>query len=194
MSSRMGAGYLPGLLAVGAVLFAFAVVGFGFFVVAGPSKFQTLPEGIYLVELSEYEIAANPEPIIARVGQPITLQIVNTGTLSHEFMLAPDPEGMVSMMRKQLEDFLARNPEATEEEAEEFLEELHHAMLEMMEKALAGRVEGPLMIELEPGERDTVTLVFNEPGVYTVVCMEVEATLPQFHVEQGMFTQIIVVG
>lgn len=177
-----------GLLAV-----VVASLGFAYYVVFGAAQFQSLPGNVYKVSLQEYDIIATPEPIVARVGEPIIVQISNDGSVGHEFMIVADMNMMVMHLRQLMEEIMEENPEADEEEIIHEVEEAHDAMLDMMIEPIRDDFEGPVQVKLAPGESETVTYVFYEPGVYTVVCLELEGSFPVFHGELGMFTQIIVV-
>lgn len=64
----------------------------------------SLPEPVtYTIEMSEY--AFTPEIINLRVGQQVTLNLVNTGQLDHELMIGRDVEIMVGMPMNFHEDF-----------------------------------------------------------------------------------------
>ncbi|MEB3860458.1 MAG: hypothetical protein LRS43_04535 [Desulfurococcales archaeon] len=185
--------YLGSLIVVATILFAFAAVAFSYFVVFGATKFQTLPEGVYVVRLSEYEISSEPEPIIVKAGEPVIIQIVNEGTVEHELMFVADLEMMATMIENNAKRLAEENPDLSEEEIIRILDELHHEMMEEMAKAFQGKVDGELMVELGPGERKTVVYTFYQPGVYTIACFELEGTFPTPHAGNGMFNQVIVV-
>ncbi|MCE4613520.1 MAG: hypothetical protein F7C07_06790 [Desulfurococcales archaeon] len=192
-SSLRRGSYLAGLIVVATILFAFAAVAFSYFVVFGSTKFQTLPEGVYIVRLSEYEISSEPEPIIVKAGEPVILQIVNEGTVEHELMFVADLGMMANMIKTNAMKLAEQNPDLSEEDIIAMIDEIHDEMIENMMKAFQGKVDGDLMIELEPGERKTVTYTFYQPGVYTIACFELEGTFPSPHAENGMFNQVIVV-
>ena len=180
-------------MAVAVVIFVAASIAYGIMVVTGgPVRLLGLPENVYIVRLTEYEISPQPQLLFATVGQPIRLQLVNEGSVPHEFMITPDIEMMAEMIRERAAELQAQN--LSEEEIAEILEELHEAMMERMMAQFRGVIEGPLMTELEPGERTVITLVFNEPGVYTVACFEIFGTTPKPHALLGMFNQIVVLG
>ena len=185
--------YLAGLITIATILFAFAAVAFSYFVVFGSTKFQTLPEGVYVVKLTEYEISPEPEPIIAKVGEPIILQIVNEGSVEHELMFVVDLKMMANMIEGNAKKLAEENPNLSEEEIIKMLDELHHEMMEEMMEQFQGKIDGELMIELAPGERKTVTYTFYQPGVYTIACFELGGTFPTPHARNGMFNQVIVV-
>ena len=191
-SLRRGS-YLAGFIVVATILFAFAAVAFTYFVVFGSTKFQTLPEGVYVIRLSEYEISSEPEPIIVKVGEPVIFQVVNEGSVEHELMFVADLEMMANMIKTNAMKLAEQNPDLSEEDIIAMIEEMHHEMMEEMMKAFQGKVDGELMIELEPGERKTVTYTFYQPGVYTIACLKLGGTFPSPHAENGMFNQVIVV-
>ena len=185
---------LIAIVALAVIFFVVVSVAFGYLVVFG-ENLAGPPQDIYLVSLTEYEIASNPEPIIVEVGRPVVFRIVNDGSVEHELMFVPDLEQMATMLKTAAERLRAQNPELSDEEILEIVDERHdEVMMELLEREFKGKIEGgPLMIELEPGESQVVPLTFLEPGIYVIACLKQEATFPETHAEQGMFSQVIVV-
>ena len=193
-SNEGGSLALLATIAISVVFFAAAAVALGYYLVFG-ENLAGPPQDIYVVRLSEYTIESTPEPIIVKVGQPVVFKIVNEGIVEHELMFVPDLQMMAEMIMNAAIRLQEQNPELSEEEIIEMVDERHEMVMEeMIEEALKGKVEGEeFMIELEPGESTVTTFTFLEPGIYVIACLKLEGTFPEPHAQEGMFNQIIVV-
>jgi uncharacterized cupredoxin-like copper-binding protein len=168
-------------------LLALVLVG----VVLGASAYFLLGQGeeteytIIMREFS-YLVEGGSLPLRLRAGVTYTLNVVNEGVVEHELMIVRSKDAMIGMVHEILYE-LGEEGLSGEELIEAFEHE-HHEMEEAMES------QGLLLfeIELEAGEEGVLTVTFDEPGVYWIVCVELEGSLPDTHADLGMVAQIIV--
>ena len=132
-----------------------------------------------------YELEDGDWPLILKAGENYKVRIVNIGAVKHEIMIVKDKD----VVLKEIDGVLGGLENAEPREFEEAYEEAHHEVEEKLEDA--GIMVGELGA-LEPGEETVVELRIDEPGTYWLVCVEVEGSIPQTHLHEGMASQLIV--
>ena len=185
--------------AAGASIIALALVllALGIFYAYNTVFLKAQPADMYELELSEYQFrVVNAPAIVTTVGKPLILKLTNVGTVKHEFMLVKSVEMSKQMIQMAIEEALqvAKEKNITDEaEIIELAQEIHdEQMHEMLEKIFEGVAEGELKASLTPGSEQVLQMTFLKPGIYTYVCVQLEGTYPEAHLEKGMFGFIIV--
>ena len=136
--------------------------------------------------------------LTVKAGEIVVVKLRNEGAHPHEFMVVPDKERALMMMKKIISEIDAENiPE--EEKLEVYDEEHHHVMEQMMkmydftvEPANLNDAPSMIMISVEPGEEVSFRMVISNPGTYWYVCQEASGTWPMIHQERGMEGKLIV--
>ncbi len=133
-----------------------------------------------------------------KAGEIIVVKLTNEGAHTHEFMIVPDKEKSLMMMKKIVEEIDAMDI-SEEEKLEIYEEEHHHAMEQMMrmydfevDPEGLNDVPSMVMITVEPDQTVTFRLIINTPGEYWYLCQEAGGTWPELHQERGMFGKLIV--
>ncbi len=134
------------------------------------------------IEMSEY--AFNPAEIELKVGQQVTLELVNNGALVHELMIGREVMMMENRPSGYQADFFTSagvEPEVVYASAqgEQHSHDLQHA---------AGHTG--FMVALEPGEQATVTFTVSKGmvGEWELGCFEQEGV----HHTAGMKGKLVV--
>ena len=125
-------------------------------------------------------------PLKLRAGEEYTLKITNIGGVEHEFMIVTDPDRVNSDIKSLVNDYLAQG--MSFDEIFEALEEEHHELEEEWES------EGIFIdvVRLGPGQSDVMTLKFDSPGTYYIVCLVLKGSAPDTHADMGMKAELIV--
>ncbi len=167
------------IVLVVAIVLAGVVLGAMFLMGGGPKVIE--------VELREFSFAVKGEspPLRVKAGEPIIFKAVNRGVVVHELMIVSDKDRLINLATQKLAELYTQygdDIDTVEVKFKEWHEEIH-----MKEHGLILK-----SVEFEPGESKEIQFTFEEPGTYWLVCMEIEATYPQTHADQGMFLEIIV--
>jgi len=154
------------------------------------------------IELSMVEYGFNragfAPTLTVKAGEVVVLKLVNNGARAHEFMVVPDKDMALMMMKN-----IIREVDMLDLSVEEKIHEYEERHLEMManmdkmydfelEPAEVGESPGMIMVTLEPGEELEIRFVINDPGTYWYLCQEAEGTWPEIHQERGMVGKLIV--
>ncbi|HSF79821.1 MAG TPA: cupredoxin domain-containing protein [Anaerolineales bacterium] len=145
---------------------------------------STPPERVtYTIEMSEY--AFKPDSIEVKVGQEVTLELVNMGQLVHELMIGRDVMMMQNRPNGYQTDMFESagvEPIITSTEGEE----LDHEQTQGHE---AGHT-GYMVMLMENGGKATMTFTVTEDmvGEWEIGCFEQEGV----HYEAGMVGKFVV--
>jgi uncharacterized cupredoxin-like copper-binding protein len=157
---------------VGIVVIVVVPVGAGLYLMlpTGPKEYD--------IELRESSFAVKDggTSISVRAGETVVFKIINVGGVDHEFMVVTDKDEVLTLASQKISELLdefGEDEEAVEHEYEEWHEMLHHMRSDLM----------LLMVHLEPGESETVEFMFDEPGTYWMVCLELHGSFPNTHAE-----------
>jgi len=133
-----------------------------------------------------------------KAGEVVIVKLRNDGAQTHEFMIVPDKEKSLMMMKKVVNEIDERP--VSEEEKLEIYDVEHHEVMERMmrmydfsiEPEEVNSVPSMVMVTVEPGEEVSFRLVLSTPGTYWYVCQEAGGTWPVLHQEKGMEGKLIV--
>jgi uncharacterized cupredoxin-like copper-binding protein len=102
-------------------------------------------------------------------------------------MIVKDLEGL----RKELRNVLEGSVDGGSEQLENRLEALRqkYAAVELYDQNQRYKFYN---VRLDPGEVQTLVVVFREPGIYYYVCTELVLTSRESHVEKGMYGMVFV--
>ena len=137
-----------------------------------------------VVEMTMKDYAYEPADVTVPAGEPVTLNIKNTGTVEHYFVvgdtIASDGEGVRANLFRDvsLEKRKQTKGEHEEDDGEGHEEEEHHEN----------------EFELPPGGQGSITFTLPESkaGTYTIACFE--TTGGKKHYELGMRGTLTVTG
>ena len=162
----------------------------------------TLQPSVRTIELTMVDYGFNrpgfAPTLTIKAGEVVVIKLKNSGAHPHEFMVVPDKDRALMMMKKLISEIDAKDiPE--EEKIELYDEEHHHAMEQMMrmydftiEPEAVNDAPSMIMVSVEPDEEITIRITIDTPGVYWYVCQEVGGTWPEIHQERGMVGKLIV--
>ncbi len=177
MNAKVIAGVVVGVLAV-------AIILIGMMPQEGRTVEVELGDFIFIFKDVE-------EPLRVKAGESVTFKITNRGGFTHEFMVVSEDMKNIMFMRAQelFQELMDQGLEG-EELIETFEKEFAHRE-EASEAGAAGMLGEAV---LEPGESTELTIMFEKPGTYYVVCFEVEGTgqAGKTHADQGMIFKIVV--
>ena len=143
---------------------------------------------VYEIEMYEfsYRVKDGGSSIVLKSGERYVFKVRNIGGAPHELMIVRDKDAVINNAHKMISRLMDRglNGEALMEE----FENMHHEMEEEM------RNSGNLLykIELAPGEEGNIEVSFSDPGIYYIICLELEGSYPKTHADMGMIEKIIV--
>lgn len=163
-------------------LFISAVIVIAGFALAACSA--STPEPVtFTIDMTEY--AFNPDTLEVKVGQEVTINLVNSGVLPHEIMFGRDVM-MVDNRPSGYEHDMFE--EAGVEPMVMGVEEGEH-MEEGMEENEHGH-EGFMVLLEKTGDQGTITFTVTEEmvGEWEIGCFELDGV----HYDQGMVGKIIV--
>jgi uncharacterized cupredoxin-like copper-binding protein len=121
------------------------------------------------------------------VGETLRIVLENRGKGKHQFMIVKDLDGL----RKELRNVLEGSLDGGTEQLENRLEALRqkYAAVELYDQSQRYKFYN---VGLDPGEVQTLVVVFKEPGIYYYVCTEVMLRSREPHVEKGMYGTVFV--
>jgi uncharacterized cupredoxin-like copper-binding protein len=143
------------------------------------------------VRLTMVEFGFNGEQggptVYVGVGETLKFVLENRGKGKHQFMIVKDLEGL----RKELRSVLEGSVDGGSEQLENRLETLRqkYAAVELYDQSQRYKF---YKVRLDPGEVQTLVVVFREPGIYYYVCTELVLTSRESHVEKGMYGTVFV--
>ena len=134
----------------------------------------------YTIEMSEY--AFTPDTIEAKVGQKVTLELVNNGTLEHEIMFGRDMMMMDNRPNGYQSDMFQManvDPQVTQE-----------GMGAMTMSQHSSSNPGSMMVLLKPGDKATMTFTATKDmqGEWEFGCFSQEGV----HYAAGMVGKFVV--
>jgi uncharacterized cupredoxin-like copper-binding protein len=150
-----------------------------------------LAPGSREVRLTMVEFGFNGEQggptVYVGVGETLRIVLENRGKGKHQFMIVKDLEGL----RKELRNVLEGSVDGGSEQLENRLETLRqkYAAVELYDQSQRYKFYN---VRLDPGEVQTLVVVFREPGIYYYVCTELVLTSRESHVEKGMYGMVFV--
>jgi uncharacterized cupredoxin-like copper-binding protein len=150
-----------------------------------------LAPGSREVRLTMVEFGFNGEQggptVYVGVGETLKIVLENRGRGKHQFMIVKDLEGL----RKELRNVLEGSVDGGSEQLENRLETLRqkYAAVELYDQSQRYKFYN---VRLDPGEVQTLVVVFREPGIYYYVCTELVLTSRESHVEKGMYGMVFV--
>jgi uncharacterized cupredoxin-like copper-binding protein len=150
-----------------------------------------LAPGSREVRLTMVEFGFNGEQggptVYVGVGETLRIVLENRGKGKHQFMIVKDLEGL----RKKLRNALEGSVDGGSEQLENRLETLRqkYAAVELYDQGQRYKFYN---VRLDPGEVQTLVVVFGEPGIYYYVCTELVLTSRESHVEKGMYGMVFV--
>jgi uncharacterized cupredoxin-like copper-binding protein len=150
-----------------------------------------LAPGSREVRLTMVEFGFNGEQggptVYVGVGETLKIVLENRGKGKHQFMIVKDLEGL----RKELRSVLEGSVDGGTEQLENRLEALRqkYAAVELYDQGQRYKFYN---VRLDPGEVQTLVVVFREPGIYYYVCTELVLTSRESHVEKGMYGMVFV--
>jgi uncharacterized cupredoxin-like copper-binding protein len=150
-----------------------------------------LAPGSREVRLTMVEFGFNGEQggptVYVGVGETLRIVLENRGKGKHQFMIVKDLEGL----RKELRNVLEGSVDGGSEQLENRLEALRqkYAAVELYDQNQRYKFYN---VRLDPGEVQTLVVVFREPGIYYYVCTELVLTSRESHVEKGMYGMVFV--
>lgn len=141
---------------------------------------QTPEPAAYTIEMSEF--AFTPDTIEAKVGQQVTLELVNNGTLEHEIMFGRDPMMMGSLPNGyQTDMFQMANvePQVTMQNG-----------MDQMGSAGGASHSGIMVVLPKPGDKATLTFTVTDDmqGEWEFGCFSQEGV----HYNAGMKGKFVV--
>jgi uncharacterized cupredoxin-like copper-binding protein len=143
------------------------------------------------VRLTMVEFGFNGEQggptVYVGVGETLRIALENRGKGKHQFMIVKDLEGL----RKELRNVLEGSMNGGTKQLENRLEALRqkYAAVELYDQDQRYKFYN---VRLDPGEVQTLVVVFKESGIYYYVCTELVLTSRESHVEKGMYGTVFV--
>lgn len=154
------------------------------------------------IELTMVEFGFNrpgfAPTLTIKAGEVVVIKLKNEGAQTHEFMVTPNKDMALQMMKKIISEIDAKD--IPEEEKIELYDEEHHEAMERMMRMYDFQIEpegineapSMIMVTVEPDEEVVIRMVINDPGEYWYLCQEVGGTWPELHQERGMVGKLIV--
>jgi uncharacterized cupredoxin-like copper-binding protein len=143
------------------------------------------------VRLTMVEFGFNGEQggptVYVGVGETLKFVLENRGKGKHQFVIVKDLEGLRKEFRKVLEGFVDGGSEQLENRLEALRQK--YAAVELYDQGQRYKFYN---VRLDPGEVQTLVVVFREPGIYYYVCTELVLTSRESHVEKGMYGTVFV--
>jgi uncharacterized cupredoxin-like copper-binding protein len=143
------------------------------------------------VRLTMVEFGFNGEQggptVYVGVGETLRIVLENRGKGKHQFMIVKDLEGLRKEFRSVLEGFVDGGSEQLENRLETLRQK--YAAVELYDQGQRYKFYN---VRLDPGEVQTLVVVFREPGIYYYVCTELVLTSRESHVEKGMYGTVFV--
>jgi len=143
------------------------------------------------VRLTMVEFGFNGEQggptVYVGVGETLRIVLENRGKGKHQFMIVKDLEGLRKELRSVLEGFVDGGSEQLENRLETLRQK--YAAVELYDQSQRYKFYN---VRLDPGEVQTLVVVFREPGIYYYVCTELVLTSRESHVEKGMYGTVFV--
>jgi uncharacterized cupredoxin-like copper-binding protein len=150
-----------------------------------------LAPGSREVRLTMVEFGFNGEQggptVYVGVGETLKIVLENRGKGKHQFMIVKDLEGLRKELRSVLEGFVDGGSEQLENRLETLRQK--YAAVELYDQSQRYKFYN---VRLDPGEVQTLVVVFREPGIYYYVCTELVLTSRESHVEKGMYGMVFV--
>jgi uncharacterized cupredoxin-like copper-binding protein len=143
------------------------------------------------VRLTMVEFGFNGEQggptVYVGVGETLKIVLENRGKGKHQFVIVKDLEGLRKELRNVLEGFVDGGSEQLENRLEALRQK--YAAVELYDQGQRYKFYN---VRLDPGEVQTLVVVFREPGIYYYVCTELVLTSQESHVEKGMYGMVFV--
>jgi len=143
------------------------------------------------VRLTMVEFGFNGEQggpaVYVGAGETLRIVLKNRGKGKHQFMIVKDLEGLGKELRNVLEGSVDGGTEQLENRLEVLRQK--YAAVELYDQSQRYKFYN---VRLDPGEVQTLVVVFREPGIYYYVCTELVLTSRESHVEKGMYGMVFV--
>jgi uncharacterized cupredoxin-like copper-binding protein len=150
-----------------------------------------LAPGSREVRLTMVEFGFNGEQggptVYVGVGETLRIILENRGKEKHQFVIVKDLEGLRKELRNVLEGFVDGGTEQLENRLETLRQK--YAAVELYDQGQRYKFYN---VRLDPGEVQTLVVVFRESGIYYYVCTELVLTSRESHVEKGMYGMVFV--